>query len=323
MKRLLKGADHWMFGLGSPLTLGVFRAMTGTLVFASLAMVLPFFEDWYTERGFVPAALNDRYLGTHIDVYGWLMPRLNVLAGATDSNAALAIYLALMFSAALMALGLFSRVATVLVAIGLVSLHHRNALILHGGDTMMRMSVLYLALAPSGAAFSLDRWIALRRGKAPPQPRLVSLWPQRLIQIQVAIVYFTTVWHKWGGHYWRDGSAVWYPMRLNEFDRFPLPDWIYSRPAVWVASFGTLLTELALATLVFYKPFRKWVLLAAIGMHLFIEYAFNIPLFAFLMMSTYVTFYEGSEIAAWWDRVRARLRRWGRAEAGEVESAHV
>jgi hypothetical protein len=191
-----------------------------------------------------------------------------------------------------------------------VTLQHRNPIILHGGDLILRVSLIYLAWAPCGLACSLDRLMALRRGKAGPEPPRVSLWVQKLMQYQVAIVYFTTVWHKWRGHYWLDGTATWYPLNLNEFDRFWLPSILSdNKIALAVSTYGTLATELALATLVFYRPLRKWVLLAGVGLHGFIEYAFNIPLFGFLMVSTYVCFFDGEEVSAWLKRWRDRLLR--------------
>ena len=78
-------------------------------------------------------------------------------------------------------------------------------------------------------------------------------------------------------------------------------------PLVTITTYGTLAVELALATLVFSKDFRKWVLLAGLILHAYIEYSMNIPLFAFTMCSLYVAFYEGDEIVAWWNRLQARL----------------
>jgi len=80
--------------------------------------------------------------------------------------------------------------------------------------------------------------------------------------------------------------------------------------AIKISTYGTLMTELALGTLVFYRPLRKWVLLAGIGMHAFIEYAFNIPLFGFTICSFYVAFYEGAEVSEWARRIGGRLRRF-------------
>jgi hypothetical protein len=79
---------------------------------------------------------------------------------------------------------------------------------------------------------------------------------------------------------------------------------------VYVTTYGTLLTEFALATLVFIRPCRKWVLLAGVLMHGYIEYSMNIPLFSYLMISGYITFYDGEEVSAWAKKWSQRLSRW-------------
>lgn len=296
--------DHWWFGFGSPVTLGVFRIVMGFLVFVNLAMIGVDFEKWFTERGFVPVAAGEFYFGDE--------PRLNLLAGVTDSRITAAFYILVTLSALTTCLGLFTRLSTIVLALGLITLHHRNGIILHGGDLVMRFGAIYLALAPSGAACSLDRILRLWQDRAPPIPASVSLWPQRLLQFQVAIIYFTTVWHKWFGTYWRDGTATWYPLHLKEFERFWLPDFVREwPPIIYATTYGTLIVELALATLVFFRPWRKWALLGGVGLHLFIEYAMNIPLFAFLMISTYLAFFEGEEISGWAERMGHRLKRFG------------
>jgi hypothetical protein len=135
------------------------------------------------------------------------------------------------------------------------------------------------------------------------------MWPQRLIAYNLALLYFTTTWSKWFGGLWKSGDATWYPARLHEFDRFSVPDFVNQYPMVKVTTWGTLAVEFALGTLVFFKPLRKWVLLSGIALHMWIEYSMNIPLFAFLMTTSYIVFYDGEETAAWWDRLKARFAR--------------
>lgn len=302
---------YW-FRFGSPVTFGVFRAVMCGLIFINLLMVGVFFTDFFGQKGYVPAEIGARWLETRTALNSDSsihINRVNLLFGVTDDRVIFAFYWATAGFALLSALGLFSRVSTIALAIGIVSLHHRNAPLLHGGDTWMRLAAIYLAVGPSGSAFSLDRWIALRRGTAPAVPPLMSMWPQRLLQYNLALLYFTTVWAKWFGGLWKEGTATWYPARLHEFDRFPVPDFVNQFPMVKVTTWGTLLVEFALATLVWFKPLRKWVLLSGVALHLYIEYSMNIPLFAFLMMSTYIVYYEGEETAAWWDRLKSRFAR--------------
>lgn len=284
----------------------------GSLIFVNLCLIAVDWEAWFGEGGYVPAYIGALFLQQSTPVgfgTGWELPRLNLLAGITDPRITIPFYIATTVCALLTALGLFTRVSSILLAIGIVTLHHRNAALLHGGDTVLRVMALYIAIAPSGRACSLDRLIALWRGRAGALER-VSMWPQRLVTYNVALIYFTTVWIKFFGTLWKSGVATWYPARLNEFERFPVPAFLEDLPMVRVTTYGTLLTEFALATLVFFRPLRTPVVVAGILMHLYIEYSMNIPLFSFLMISTYICFYEGEEVSAWATRVGARLKRF-------------
>jgi hypothetical protein len=285
--------------------MGVLRAIVGALALADVLMLATNFDAWFTERGFTPAWFAERWAGD--------VPRLNVLAGVTDSRTTALVFALGAVAAALTSLGLFSRASSILTFVAVASIDHRTPDILHSGDTLLRQLCFLVMLSPSGAAFSLDRFIARRRGLAPEQPAPVSLWPQRLVQIQVAVVYFTTVWHKMLGGTWRDGTATWYVPRLEEFDRFPGPPWMDDMPFVAFTTYATLAIEFALCSAVFYRPLRKWALIAGLLLHASIDYRFNIPLFAQIMVAGYVAFYEGHEVAGWWDRLRARLIKGARA----------
>lgn len=298
--KALRRFDGWWFGKGSPVTLGVFRILMASLAFVNLAMIAIDYDAWFTERGYVPLRVVAQYWGDH--------PRVNLLDGVTDPAVTLAVYVGTMLAALLAAAGVLTRVSSIALALGYVSLHCRNPLILHGGDLVLRISLMYLALSPCGKAVSLDRLIALRRGRASDPPEPVSLWPQRLMQVQIAVIYFTNFWFKDYGHNWRDGVAVWFPLHLNEFKRFPVPDILTSNSVLLaIATYGTMFAWLSMGTIVFYRPLRRYAILCAAGAHLFIEYSMNIPLFAFLMLATYVNHYDGEEIAAWWDK---RMARW-------------
>jgi hypothetical protein len=163
-------------------------------------------------------------------------------------------------------------------------------------------------MSPCGLACSLDRLASLKRGAEATV--LAPLWTQRLICYNVSLIYLTTVWLKYGGNLWREGLATYYPNRLQEFERFPVPDFIKDLPMVRLTTYGTLLVEFSMVSLVYYRPLRKYVLSAAVLMHLFIEYSMNIPLFAFLMITSYINFFDGEEVTHWAKRVGERLARF-------------
>ncbi|MFY9234914.1 MAG: HTTM domain-containing protein [Fimbriimonadaceae bacterium] len=311
---LYRYLDNWFFAKGSPVTLGLFRVVICAIAFINLAMIAIDFDAWYSESGYVPLDTSRQYAPDFSPRVGnyelaFPIPRINFLIGANNDTFIAVFYAVVMVAALLSMVGLWTRFSTIVLALGMLSLQHRNLLILHGGDTALRQFLLILAIAPSGAACSLDRFIAVWQGRAPPEPEPISLWGQRLIQFQIAILYFTAVWWKWQGSHWRDGTATYYIHQLTEFNRFPVPQFMDRQPFVALETYGTLLTELALATLVFYRPFRKWVLLSGLAMHGYIEYRFNIPMFAFVTTSAYLCFYDGEEVKSWALRLGRRFKR--------------
>ncbi|MBC8063653.1 MAG: HTTM domain-containing protein [Chlorobia bacterium] len=322
MKAWLKQIDGYWFGKGSPVTLGVIRILVGFFALVNFLMISIDFDAWFTERGYVPHATAIRkmpdFTGHLQGPWEWFqlpftVPRINLLAyfgmGENATWAAI-LYLATILAALTTMLGLWTRVSTIILALGTVSFHLRNGFIIHGGDTVLRVMVLYLVIAPCGLACSMDRLIGLWKGKISPALPQISLWSQRLIAYNVALVYFTTFWHKMRGDMWRDGTATWYPARLNEFDRFWVPPFMDDRPFIYLSTYGTLAVELAMGTLIFYKPLRKWVLLAGLCMHAFIEYSMNIPLFAFVICSCYPAFFEGEEVTEWFRRLGERFSKF-------------
>lgn len=308
--RALKSIDKALFGWGSPVVFGVVRMVTGALALLNFLMIAIDFDAWFTERGFIPL--------WHAKKWGMLprepwwhgeLPRINLLADVTDGRITLLVYVACCIACLFTMIGLWTRLSSIAMFVLIVTLHHRAPDILHSGDTLLRQMAFLVMIAPSGAACSLDRLIALWKGRASRVPELVSLWPQRLMQFQVTVVYFTTVWHKWSGTHWRDGTATWYVPQLREFDRFPVPPFFDQQPFVMITTYATLLIELGVAFLAYAKPLRKWALLAGVVLHAGIEYRFNIPLFSFMMCSTYLAFYDGEEFSAFAKRIGERLKK--------------
>ena len=304
MRQWLSSCDKFLFGWGSPVSMGVFRIVVGGLAFIDLLMISIDFKTWFGEHGLYPQWMAERWAGE--------IPRFSVLAGVTDERVTAIVYGVVTLAALATCLGLFSRVSAILLFIGIVTLHHRSPDILHSGDTLLRAWCFILTLMPSGLSCSLDRLIAKKRGIAPEIPPLVSLWPQRLAQIQLAIVYFSTVWIKWGGITWRDGTATYYPSLLHEFDKFPVPAFVNHPPFIQITTYATLIVELALATIVFSRPLRKWCLILGLGLHGWIEYSMNVPLFQWIIVAGFINHFDGEEISAWGKKLAPRLGKLGR-----------
>jgi len=142
-----------------------------------------------------------------------------------------------------------------------------------------------------------------RSGEGSPSER--HLWPQRFLQLQWALMYFTTFLGKTLGETWRIGEAAWYPPRLEGFARFPVPAWIDRTPFLQIQTYGALAIEFALATLIFVPKFRTPVVLGGVLLHAMIEWRLNIPMFAALSVAGYVLFFTGEETARFFRRCSA------------------
>ena len=303
-RRVLQSWDRFLFQPISPVPVALYRIGFGVLVLVDLLFLLPDLHTFFGERGILPMADSLQYLRT---------PRLNVLAHLPNEPAWLVAFFAVALIAAVcVTVGFLTRISALVLWLCLVSLHHRNPIIIHAGDGFLRLASFYLVFSAAGRAISVDRWLRVRRGIEPAgEPPPAAPLGQRLIQVQLAIVYIATVYWKLHGHTWVDGTAVYYATRIREYDRFPVPYLFDHLWTIKLLTWGTVAVELAMATLVWFRDLRYPVLLAALMLHLGLEYSMNIQLFQWVMISAFVLFVEPEDLR----RFREWLRRRRRVDA--------
>jgi Vitamin K-dependent gamma-carboxylase len=215
------------------------------------------------------------------------------------------LFAVLLLSSLALVLGYHTRLAAVLVFIGVMSFERRNPYVFNTGDWLLRVMAFYIMLAPSGAALSLDRFRA-NRSRFWEFP-LRSPWVVRLMQVQLSVIYFAALWDKLQGTTWNNGTAVSYAMRISDVHRFPdLGFLIHSAFLSNVMTFGTLVIEFSVAVFVWNRRLRPWVLLAGALLHLGIEYSIRVGFFSLGMLTLYLAFLEPE-----WATVHLlRLRDW-------------
>ncbi|HLZ71116.1 MAG TPA: HTTM domain-containing protein [Dehalococcoidia bacterium] len=286
----------------STVTIGLYRALYGLCVLIFVLLFLPSVDDFFGSKAMLAPAVahHQLWLG---DLWWGREPHPSVLFWLTDPLAVRLFFVALGFAAVCLAIGLYSRWSAAAVFIGLISIGRANPLALNGADVVLRVSGFYLILAPCGAAFSVDRLRALARGRAPERPPLTPPWAQRILQLQIALVYASTVLLKLKGQAWVNGTALYYTTRLEEFHHFPVPFLAHSLLLVNLATYWTLAVETAMAFLVWIPPLRPFVLLNGLLLHLGIEYSMNIPQFSAAMLIGYVLF---TDVEGWWQRMCSR-----------------
>ena len=152
-------------------------------------------------------------------------------------------------------------------------------------------------LSPCGAAYSLDARRASRRRGTLAEPLIVP-WAQRLIQLQLCLVYFNTAILKAHGTTWLDGTALHFVLNNSEVGRFSLDPLTQYPLAINALTLGGLVVEFALAFLLWFRATRAWAALAGLGLHAGILLTVNIPLFGELMTACYLTFLAPDELDA-------------------------
>lgn len=291
--------NRFFFAPQSPVPIALFRILYGCLVIANLILLYPDWLAWFGTRAWVSLSTM-----TALEPG----PRLNLftLIPADDGWILSVFWVSLAMSVLLM-LGLFTRISSIAVFLCLTSIDQRNLYILHGGDTFLRVAGFFLIFAPAGAALSLDRLIRIRRGKESTAIRPRPPWAQRMIQFELALLYFVTFCWKASGAPWVNGTALFYVAHLDELRRFPVPNVLLNPVVLKITTWLTLAAEFSLGVLIWFKEFRYPILAVGVVLHLCFEYSLNVPLFQWEVLSAYVLFIDPKDLERLWRYVSSRL----------------
>lgn len=286
--------DRFWFAPTSLATLAVVRVAFGVIMFLWGLAILPDSLSFFSPHGVLP---EHPAAGL----------RWGLLALWNADIAVVLVVVMLLVSAACLAIGFKTRLAAVLAWVALISLTRRDPFAFNSGDALLRNIALFLALAPSGEALSLDHWRADRRSLWRFPAR--APWALRLIQVQISMVYLFTVWAKARGERWFGGTAVSESLRVDDLVRFGVPDALTDSVLLAnLLTFGTLVVELALALLIWNRRWRPYVILAGVALHLFIELTFALGFFSMVMIASYLSFVPEETMEAFLGRVRSHMR---------------
>lgn len=284
VRRLVSAWDHLWFAPVDARSLGAMRVSLGLLLLWWWAWLLP-------ELGvlFGPESVADPILldskrspyaispldGAPVETLRWVWGGgLVVIAAYT--------------------VGLGTPVVRFLVPALLVSVYHLNPWAWNGGDRLIRIWTVLMALTPCGAAWSVDAWLRGRWGRAPR--RTVPAWGHRLVQLQLVVMYTWTGIAKLESRPWRDGTAITWSVLDGAFNRAPwlLDAVVLSRPGLWAGALlvaFTLVFEVGFGPLVLWRRTRPWTLLAGVALHAGIFVTMSVGMFGPASVWGYQAFY--------------------------------
>jgi HTTM domain len=259
----LAGWNRSWFSPSDPATLGVIRVLAGAMLFYTHLV-------WTLD---LPG-----FFGPH----GWLSPSTIMALREhskwswswfywIDSPALLwTVHIAALIVFGLFTIGLWSRATSILAFLATISYINRASLAQFGLDDTNAMLAMYLMVGPSGAAYSVDRWLKRRKagGRLAAEPSIGANVAIRLLQVHMCVIYLFSGIGKIQGANWWNGNAILMAVANQEYQSLDATWLIHYR---WLASLlahVTVFWEASYCVLVWPRLTRPIVLALAVGIHL-------------------------------------------------------
>jgi predicted DCC family thiol-disulfide oxidoreductase YuxK len=307
VREALAGFDRawsWFWFQDSPTTpLDIARIGIGAAVLFHYAMATPFLLDLWGDAGWMPPAAALQYVDGL-----WMQSVFYYFTAPWQWIAFHALYL---FCCAAFMLGWRTSLVKWIVLIGQISYDYRNLTLVYGADSILCCLLFILCLAPTGRALSLDRVRAVRAAKradlAATLPPYTGAWAgacTRLMQIQMAVLFFYSGIEKIRWDEWWGGDAVWLAVTTYEFYS-PVLSEVLARHywLVNLATYATILIEITYSFLIWQRRTRPYLLAAAVFLHLMFMIILRLVYFSFLMIMGHMSFLRPEwlqRLAAWW-----------------------
>jgi hypothetical protein len=290
--------------------LALIRIGFASVVLANFLLVLPDVEAWWSEQGWFPLRMSLQLTDPHVWSLLQVLPATNAVLWTC--------YALAVTHAALLLIGLYSRINALAVFVWLISFQHRNFMVTDGEDTVMRLLSFFLVFTPLAERYSLD---ALLRKKRPararswlPEPR----WGRRFLQLLPVLIVLSAGLEKLDGDVWWSGEALYYVTKLDDmFTASWLPRFLVDSPsALRVGTWLALAVEIGAPILIWFRETRRFALIALVLLHLGMMSLMNLFLFQPLMLLLWASHATTSELLWLRERLLSTLRILVRFFAG-------
>ena len=291
LNELLKIWNDTFFTEQPTLTICVFRVLTGILVLTETRNWLSVYKTLLSPDGWFG---YEDYAETQRKV------RFSLLNYLPATNRSVELILALQFVAAFcLTIGILPQVAALVCFITLVSIHNRNLYVLSSGDALYRFFCLFLIFAPSETQLSVIDFPNLLHPDARAYP-----WTLLMIRFFMANIYMKNVLFKLLGESWLNGTATQQVLNVRIWNRSTVPPWLNHTWFYKATTYGTLVIETALFTLIWIDEFRLPVLALGILFHLGLWVFLRIGFFQLAMIVGLAVFITPQEYALVFEMIK-------------------
>lgn len=281
----VRGAwDAFFWTPEAPLSLASFRVVFGAILFIESLGLLEHAPAIYGDRGLRPQGVA---YGA-IDLFRWFGGARTRLLFGIHSVVCL-----------LLATGCFTRMAALLAFLNFASRTERNPIVFHGGDNVAKFLSFLLVFSNAGGALSLDvllgvpEWLSGSRELAAP-------WALRLMQLQIAIMYWRTLVWKLRVPMWIDGTAAFRAVFENAHYRrgMPVPMFLRINALSRLSTWTVLAIEAWIPLGIWFKETRWSAIVSGIVLQLGILTLLRMKAFQWLMLASFLLFLSEPEVRA-------------------------
>ncbi len=256
----------------SPLSLAIFRIFFGLLLTYESIGLLKWGSDLFGTDGL--ALTKSPPMPGEANIFSFF--------GGSDSWVRM-VFVIHTLNCVLVTVGLFTRIAALLIFVNFASRMKQNWFVIQGADNLAKFLSLLMIFSNAGALLSVDSLLHLSWTSGASVPS--SQWAQRLMQIQVSIVYLRTVLWKLKIYGWIDGTAVFHAIYKNpHYRRKTIPALMFDGPAIALMTWATLLAETAGGTLLWLRETRYLTMAAVVGFHVSLEVLLKLKYFQLMMI---------------------------------------
>jgi Vitamin K-dependent gamma-carboxylase len=277
-------------------SVALLRICVAILIIADLLIRFGDLESHYTDAGVVPRSLSILKLADGF----W-----SIYSLADDPRVITFLFLLNGLMAIALLVGWRSRWVAFGCWVLLVSLHYRNGMIQHGGDTTLRLLLFWGILLPLGARYSIDS--ALNTGKQ--LPNQLTCTATFAYTLQICFIYwFASLW-KASSVWWVEQRGVYYALNVDTYTT-DFANWLLSFPTLLpILNLIALLIEICGPLLLFIpsKSYRAYIRLATIILFISLHTGFSLPLnlgiFPWVSAASWLAFLPSE----FWDRLQTKL----------------
>ena len=282
--------SEWMeflYAESSGRPLAILRIALGSYLVVYWLGLYPFVDIYFFPPAILPRADID-----------WL-PWWSALKLVPDSVVGcVCLFVGTILAALCLAAGLFTRIAAVvtwwLAQSWLAFPEGQNS-----GDFLVRTATFLMMLAAlaghAQAVLSIDSF----RKHATHDNRSIPMWPLRMFQMQLVLMYFFAGVHKVSSVDWYQGEAVYYVLQQTLWRRIDA-SWIRDPLLIGCFTYGTVVIELFLfPVLIWFRRWKPWVLMAGLLFHFGIWLSTRVFVFGYIVPIYYLSFCDDD----FWNRI--------------------